>query len=567
MASDHKRLKRREQRARKAAQEKALQVEVEELDTVDNIDEPMEKDYYDSPSSSMDMMGPTSWEEADAMKNAQEEADQVRELTYQTQDLVRSILYVPSMMMSPDEKAKAIKAVGDGLGSRLKAVSPTTMKKELDVDLLELEVFIAKDRRELSMLEKVGDFMSKAKLTASAENALSDSDFALVREEGGKKVRKYPIHDKAHVRNALARAAQQIKEGGAGAADAKAALPAIRAAAKKMGIGDVQKSKSSIIIQKDLSGKWRAVMWPTNNFIDYDGEIISKEAHEEYVDWVNKNMDLAPVFLSWHTPGTQRENKIDFITYENGFILASAPLTEKEAAQLLRVQLTKDLGMSHGSFALERDPNDENIVTKYRTVEYSDLPLEKAANPFTEFSVLMKEAAMKKDEKLAYLSELLGPEEAAKFVEKAGLKQEALREAGVKEKDKETDSEATPEKKDETPKQDAGILTPEQEAAVVALVSKELDIPGLTDTIKDLMEKAKEAEKVPELEAVIKELVRSNDEKLAEKIAPKAMPWSKDVRPSQSKDTLVKEGDNDDDKLLESKPSFWMDELVGTVKA
>lgn len=76
----------------------------------------------------------------------------------------------------------------------------------------------------------------KKKLSYSSRQNLSDSDFALVTTRGGQKIRKYPIHDASHVRNALARAAQQIKNGGEGAKDAKAAMPKIRAAAKKFGI-------------------------------------------------------------------------------------------------------------------------------------------------------------------------------------------------------------------------------------------------------------------------------------------------------------------------------------------
>ncbi|WP_312529094.1 hypothetical protein [Paracoccus sp. (in: a-proteobacteria)] len=45
-----------------------------------------------------------------------------------------------------------------------------------------------------------------SKLTESQRDALPDSDFALPG-------RKYPIEDKAHARNAKARAAQQVKSG------------------------------------------------------------------------------------------------------------------------------------------------------------------------------------------------------------------------------------------------------------------------------------------------------------------------------------------------------------------
>ena len=109
-----------------------------------------------------------------------------------------------------------------------------------------------RDRR--SMTEELWtDEEWRAAMSTADINDLPDSDFAYI-EEGGKKdsegkttprsLRHYPIHDAAHVRNALARAAAAIAgDNPEAAAIAKKAMPAIKAAAKKMGIGD-DESKS-----------------------------------------------------------------------------------------------------------------------------------------------------------------------------------------------------------------------------------------------------------------------------------------------------------------------------------
>lgn len=47
-----------------------------------------------------------------------------------------------------------------------------------------------------------------ADLTAAQRDAKPDSDFAIVRGMGRQKVRQYPIHDKAHAVDALARVEQ-----------------------------------------------------------------------------------------------------------------------------------------------------------------------------------------------------------------------------------------------------------------------------------------------------------------------------------------------------------------------
>lgn len=48
-----------------------------------------------------------------------------------------------------------------------------------------------------------------SKLHAKIRNALPDSDFALIVHHDGKTIRKFPIENISHGRNALARAAAQ----------------------------------------------------------------------------------------------------------------------------------------------------------------------------------------------------------------------------------------------------------------------------------------------------------------------------------------------------------------------
>lgn len=555
MATVKTREKRRAARLRKNA---AIQKQIDDLAELINDDdggdeeEVTEKDYGMEPVM-VEMPPPAlSFEELDALEFAREQADAVREVTWQVSDLVHNILYSD---MNPKEKATAIKSVADEFPRRVEMEVSDEMEKSIDdIDLLELEALIAKDNRRLSVFEKLSDFIEKKKLTARAENALSSEQFALVYEEDGKTVRKYPIHDKAHVRNALARAAQMIKRGGKAAEDAKKALPKIHAAAKKMGIGAAEKERSAVVVEKDASGNWRAVMWPSNNFKDLDGEIISEKAHQEYVDWVNKNMDVAPVFLTWHKAGTRRAAQVDFAGYEHGFLIMSAPLTEKEAAGLLRAQALTDVGMSHGSFVLERDGSDPRVITKYRMVEVSDLPIENAANPFTDFETLLKEADM--DTK-KYLASVLGSEdEAEKHLKKMLDKQEALRKAGVEEK---ASDPPAPEPVAETKPAEAPNID-----EIVARVAKELGMEQLSAEFAVLKEAA---EKVPVLESLVAELTTKSDEKLADLIAPKiakSFSWM-EARPSQKEETVLKDGDKGDATLKESKPETgWLSELTGT---
>lgn len=537
---ERERLKLKKQIARDeamlASDEPFVEDEIEPVDDDTPIEsEPEETEKsMDGAEVALAMGGPTSFGELDMAREAQAKNAEIQTTTWDVQDLVRNIVYHP--MLTPAEKSNAIKAVGNEFGTRVESIMDKPVMKALDMDLLELEALIAKDMRLTPFAERVGSWISKTIPSTAPESKLAE------------------INDKAHVRNALYRALQMIKRGGKHAEDARAALPKIKEAAKKFGIGTMEKSKSSVVVEKDASGSWRAVMWPSNNFKDWDGEIISEKAHLEFVDWVNKNMDVAPVFMTWHKPGTAREKPVDFVSYENGFLLMSAPLTESEAAALLKAQTLTDIGMSHGSLVYERDPQDERVINKYRMVEVSDLPLENAANPFTDFATLTKEADM---DTLKYLAAILGSEDKAKaYLDKTEDKQKALQAAGVENKEK------VEEPKVETPVVEPAPVAPPAPNTdeIVAKVLKELDIEGLQDFLKKSQESI---EKVPVLEKLVKDLSGDRDDWFAEKITPpaeKKFLWS---RPSQDPTNVVKEGEEQELKPP-AIPDNWLADALGT---
>lgn len=523
--------------------------EEDEYEVTEEDVPPEQKEKEMAMAAPMTMPGPTTWDEKEAMDEAHEKASELREVGWDVQDLVYNIIAHPEL--TPSDKAKAMKEVADGFEERVSSIMATGEEDtEKELDLLSVQAIQAYDKRHTGILENVADIITKAKLTAKRENALSDEQFALVRNEGGVKVRKYPIHDKAHVRNALARAAQMINRGGSAAKDARAALPKIRAAAKRMGIGESAKKESNaIMVEKDANGNWRWVGLVSNNFVDWDGDIFSEEAHKEYVEWLDKNMDVAPSFVTWHTPGTVRESSVDFATYEKGFLIVSGKLNEQEAAALLKAKTETEIGLSHGTFVFARDPKDPRIVTKYRMYEVSDLPLDRAANPFTAFETITKEVGM---DKLQYLAAILGSEEKAKsFLEKTGMKQKELQEAGVESKEK---TEATPEP------------VAEQKTAPVQDIQALVKELGL-DELSEWVAKAKEdLEKIPLLEAALKELSTTKEEKVAEMISPPAAPrlsWMTEIRKENSEKNIVKE----DDPLKDAKPGLsggWLSEVTQT---
>ena len=554
-----RRSKREDQERRRLEKQKelaeALEREYEELDEeegVEAVSDSQEEMTKDMDGMEMSYAQPTSFEELDQARVAEEKAHEVRMLTWDVQDLVRNILGHP--MLKPDEKAKAIQGVGTGFETRLSAAMSDGMDMEKDLEVLSAEAILAHDRRHLSLFEKIQGLF-KGELSAGAREKLPDSAFALVATRDGKKVRKYPVHDAAHTRNALARAAQQND------ADAKAAMPKIRAAAKKFGIEmTMEKDKNAIVVEKDQNGDWRWVGWVSNQFIDFDGDIIAEDAHKEYIEWLDKNKNLSPVLLNWHTPGTACQAPADFGMYENGFLILSGKLTDGEASLILKAQKLADLGMSHGTLELARDPKDARIIAKYRMYEASFLPLENAANPWTDFETLTKEVDM---DKKKYFASLIGEERAEAFLKQTEEAKKALEAAGVESKEKkvETPPEVTTEAhvKEEAPPLD-----------VKAAVEEVIKQAGLEDLSK-WVEGAQEAiEKVGALEELVKALQGNRDEELAEMITPPAnrFAWIQGKRASASSETVLKKDKEEDDKLKKSAPGvpegYWLSEATHT---
>jgi hypothetical protein len=329
----------------------------------------------------------------------------------------------------------------------------------------------------------------------------------------------------------------------------------------------MEKDHNAIVVEKDASGNWRWVGWVSNKFLDTDEDIIAEAAHQEYVEWLDKNMHLSPVLLNWHTAGTACKEAADFAVYDNGFLILSGKLTEPEAALILKAQKLADLGMSHGTFALARDAKDPRVITKYRMYEASFLPLENAANPWTDFETLTKEVAM---DKKKYFASLVGEERAEAFLKQTEEAKKALESAGVENKEKK--EAATPQP--EPAKEEKPAVTVDVKAAVEEVIKQ----AGLEELSK-WVEGAQEAiEKVGALEELVKAqndqlkvLQGEQDEKLAAMLTPPAgrFAWIQKKRASESKENAPKENDASDEKLKKSTPGvpegYWLSEATGTL--
>lgn len=306
-------------------------------------------------------------------------------------------------------------------------------------------------------------------------------------------------------------------------------------------------------VMKGKDGQYYAYGIVSNKFRDRDyakhpkGEIITESAHKEFIEFLDAHPEQAPELWSWHTPGTARKSRATWWEYSDGFLQMLWPLTEKEAKAF---DDGEEIAMSHGFYTLKRN-SDKGLIEQYRSFEGSDLPLSVAANPYTALEVMQKELSdMFTPEKRAYLVKRLGEDRVKELEGNTEAMGKALETAGVEYK-------ATEEVKSEAPvTQPATDTVPVQpivvdEKSVGALVESikaALNVDGLQQVIADMDKRLKEQS------ALIEALQKSDDEKVAQTIAPKVKPLAWGFQASQAKETRLTETETAQHKS--SKPGW-----------
>jgi len=154
---------------------------------------------------------------------------------------------------------------------------------------------------------------------------------------------------------------------------------------------------SGFTLWKEQDGRYRWLAVFSNNYRDDDSppEILSKAAHREFVDAVDAGEWPMPELWFWHIKGT-RFGVTDLLAFDDdtGFTVAMGNIDpgREHAAEYVAKQ--DDWMVSHGMppEEIERDVEDQSIITRYRSQEISPLPAEAAANKLTWF--ISKEEGM-----------------------------------------------------------------------------------------------------------------------------------------------------------------------------
>ena len=247
------------------------------------------------------------------------------------------------------------------------------------------------------------------------------------------------------------------------------------------------------------NGQYHWLAAYTNNYRDSDNppEILTAESHKEFDQALQKGEWPMPEAWLWHVPYSVGQTHYHAYDESTGFCIAGGTFDKDKgwAAEGL-VNAGWD-GVSHGMppAEIERDPDDDTLITRRRTKEITFLPQWAAANKLA-FSII-KESGM--DEKG------LPAHKLEEFKKAFGTARVEEIEATISGKAKEA-TEAGIEQKE----QGEGAPQPEPitaNALATAIAS------GIKEAVGPL------AQQVANLEAQVKELQRSDEDKITDKAA------------------------------------------------
>lgn len=331
---------------------------------------------------------------------------------------------------------------------------------------------------------------------------------------------------------------------------------------------DTAVQKSGFIVRKGIDGKNYWFAWVTNKWLDRHDQIITNEAHKEFLQYLDENPEDAPELWVWHTPGTAREYRASWWDYANGFFVYCGELTDEEAEQY--EDEDDNIGMSHGFYVLQYDFEKRHIM-KYRTFEVSELPRDMAANPYTYFETIQEENTKMFDSKRRqYLVNRFGEDTVAKLEGDTESREKALLDLGVSMKQIETDWQEAYEKELSERIAKASEASAEKIVkSVVGELAEVLNMEELQKTLTDLFaevdalkEKVKAVEGLKEEVAHLKE---TEDTKIANAITPiQPINWGRSA--TTSKSNIVVEDDLEEEvkkqvNSAKKQVSGWMNAL------
>jgi hypothetical protein len=194
-----------------------------------------------------------------------------------------------------------------------------------------------------------------------------------------------------------------------------------------------------------------------------------------------------------------------------------------------------NLGVSHG-YNYHYSDKKKGIIGWYRSFEISPLPKEAAANPYTGIEIIRQEAKDMNPNKRAFLVGKLGEDRVKELESRPAELSKALRDQGIEYKEVDLAGDKV---------EVAVIETKEVLEAAVKAITESESFKAISTALTDAKTKLEQLEAtILEMGKTIKELQKTDDEKISSAIAPKVVHGSKRASESSS-NILDKEKDKD----------------------
>lgn len=146
---------------------------------------------------------------------------------------------------------------------------------------------------------------------------------------------------------------------------------------------------------KSVLGAKRWVGIPSNSYIDGARDIISSQAHREYVSLLKNNAYNMPELRYMHIPYPIGVTENVIFLEDSKMILAYGTFLNNDFARQVYKSVARgdrDYGMSIQLVYRDEDAEYDNlkqinVIKRYHAIEYSVLPVEDACNQLTKFFV------------------------------------------------------------------------------------------------------------------------------------------------------------------------------------
>lgn len=464
------------------------------------------------PAMAMNMGGPKTFAEMDDLEAQAEMAEEMARLTSQFQQIMANIMN--DMDMTAAQKASAANALVAEFSQLSGEIQPET--KELDE-----KAGRRLNRNRTGMLRNIHQMLGKVLGWAEYEDgkAADMPMMAVDQPHGGPDQHQHPDNlTHPHENGTHDPSGKNMMPSGGKAQAAPSAEARLSAS-----IGANLDLTKRFKIFTDPDGRQRWLSFSSNAFEDLEKELFTTEALKEAVAWADKSGERGPLLI-YHVPSAE-VGQCDFQAVTSRFLVESGTFDDTPLGLKALDYFVKSDEDHQMSIGYQYRPGDE-LDGQYdwlRVIERSVCPFGTAANPWTDFQLIADGGKTMDANKTAVLEKIFGKDMAAGIISQADEKTKEL-EASTRFKTKDDEGEGKKEGEGETPPAES-VVTIDQVAALGGLIS------DLTAQVAAL---APVAQAVEQLATQVKELQKSDDEKIAGMMAPRVAAIINQTRPTEA---------------------------------